>query len=61
MLNVFHKNGGAIRHVWGSEMVFAPDDPGQNHRALDFMDPVWGLLDTTPEGRGETFFPKVNY
>ena len=61
MLNVFHKAGGAIRHVWGSELVFAPDDPGQNHRALDFIDPVWGLLDTTPEGRGDTFFPKVDY
>jgi predicted dithiol-disulfide oxidoreductase (DUF899 family) len=61
MLNVFRKDGNTIRHVWASELVFAPDDPGQNHRALDFMDPVWGLLDTTPEGRGETFFPKVNY
>lgn len=61
MLNVFRRDGGAIRHFWGSELVFAPDDPGQNHRALDFADPVWGLLDTTPEGRGESFFPKVDY
>ena len=61
MLNVFRREGGAIRHFWGSELVFAPDDPGQHHRALDFIDPVWGLLDTTPEGRGEGFFPKVSY
>ena len=61
MLNVFHKDGGKIRHFWGSEMVFAPEDPGQHHRGLDFMDPVWGLLDTTPEGRGKDFFPKVQY
>ena len=60
MLNVFHKDGDTVRHFWGSELVFAPEDPGQNHRGLDFMDPVWGLLDTTPEGRG-TFFPSVNY
>lgn len=60
MLNVFQKVGGKVRHVWGSELVFAPDDPGQNHRALDIVDPLWGLLDTTPEGRGE-FFPSVNY
>lgn len=60
MLNVFRKDGGTIRHFWGSELVFAPDDPGQNHRALDLVDPLWGLLDTTPEGRGD-FFPKVNY
>ena len=61
MLNVFRKDGGTIRHFWGSELVFAPDDPGQDHRGLDFADAVWGLLDTTPEGRGETFFPKVEY
>ncbi len=61
MLNVFRKDGGRIRHFWGSELVFAPDDPGQHHRGLDFVDPVWGLLDTTPEGRGESFFPKVEY
>ena len=61
MLNVFRKDGATLRHFWGSELVFAPDDPGQNHRALDFADPVWGLLDTTPEGRGADFFPQVNY
>jgi len=61
MLNVFVRDGGTIRHFWGSELVFAPEDPGQHHRGLDFMDPVWGLLDTTPEGRGKEFFPKVNY
>jgi predicted dithiol-disulfide oxidoreductase (DUF899 family) len=60
MLNVFHKEGGAIRHFWGSELVFAPEDEGQNHRGLDLIDPLWNLLDTTPEGRGD-FFPKVNY
>ena len=61
MLNVFVKDGETIRHFWGSEMVFAPEDPGQHHRGLDFMDPVWGLFDTIPQGRGEDFFPKVKY
>ena len=61
MLNVFHKAGGVIRHFWGSELVFAPEDAGQHHRGLDFMDPVWSLLDTTPEGRGRDFFPRVDY
>jgi predicted dithiol-disulfide oxidoreductase (DUF899 family) len=60
MLNVFRKDGSSIHHFWASELVFAPDDTGQNHRALDIVDPLWGLLDTTPEGRGN-FFPKVNY
>jgi predicted dithiol-disulfide oxidoreductase (DUF899 family) len=61
MLNVFRRDGKTIRHFWGSELVFAPEDPGQHHRGIDFADSVWGLLDTIPEGRGETFFPKVEY
>ena len=61
MLNVFTRRDGQIRHFWGSELVFAPDEPGQDHRGLDFADAVWGLLDTIPEGRGETFFPKLSY
>ncbi len=60
MLNLFRKEGDTIRHFWGSELVFARDDPGQDHRGLDFTDAVWGLLDTTPEGRGD-WFPQVNY
>lgn len=61
MLNVFRRHGDTIRHFWGSEMVFSPEDAGQDNRGLDFMDPVWSLLDTTPEGRGAEFFPKVDY
>ena len=60
MLNVFRKEGGAIHHFWGSELVFASEEEGQDHRALDLLDPVWGLLDTIPEGRGD-FFPKLSY
>jgi predicted dithiol-disulfide oxidoreductase (DUF899 family) len=41
-------------------MSFAPTVPSQHHRAGDLVDPLWGLLDMTPEGRGD-FFPKVNY
>jgi predicted dithiol-disulfide oxidoreductase (DUF899 family) len=61
MLNVFTRTGGTIRHFWGSELVFAPDEPGQDHRGIDFADSVWGLLDAIPEGRGETFFPRLDY
>jgi predicted dithiol-disulfide oxidoreductase (DUF899 family) len=60
MYNVFRKDGDTIRHFWGSELVFAPEEPGQNHRAGDLVDPLWGLLDMSPEGRG-TFFPNLSY
>jgi len=60
IFNVFKKKDGKITHFWGSEMVFAPPAPEQHHRAGDLADPLWGLLDMTPEGSGD-FFPKVNY
>jgi predicted dithiol-disulfide oxidoreductase (DUF899 family) len=60
IFNVFRKKNGKIFHFWGGEMSFAPSEPGQHHRAGDLVDPLWNLLDMTPEGRGD-FFPKLNY
>ena len=60
IFNVFRRDGGSIRHVWASEMAYAPEDPGEHHRAGDLVDPLWGLLDMTPEGRGD-FFPSLSY
>jgi predicted dithiol-disulfide oxidoreductase (DUF899 family) len=60
IFNVFRKDGDTIRHFWASELTFAPEDPGQHHRMGDLVDPVWGLLDMAPEGRGD-FFPKLGY
>lgn len=60
IFNVFRNDSGTIRHVWASEMAYAPKDPGQHHRAGDLVDPLWGLLDMTPEGRGD-WFPSLTY
>src|SRR5204863_6642585 len=51
MLNVFHRDGGTIRHFWGSELLYAPSDPGQDPRHAGTLEPVWNLFDLTPEGR----------
>ena len=32
MLNVFRRDGDAIRHFWGSELLYAPAEPGQDPR-----------------------------
>jgi predicted dithiol-disulfide oxidoreductase (DUF899 family) len=61
MMNVFVKRDGAVFHHWGSEVLYAGDDPGQNSRHIDSMWPLWNVLDLTPGGRGETFFPKLAY
>jgi len=51
MLNVFHRDGVTIRHFWGSELFYAPWDPGQDPRHVGTLEPVWNLFDLTPEGR----------
>jgi predicted dithiol-disulfide oxidoreductase (DUF899 family) len=61
MLNVFVREGGTIRHFWGSEILYAPTDPGQNERHVDYIWPLWGLLDVTPEGRGKDWQPSLSY
>jgi predicted dithiol-disulfide oxidoreductase (DUF899 family) len=61
MLNVFHRDGGVIRHFWGSELFYAPTDPGQDPRHLGTIEPVWNLFDLTREGRGEDWDEQLSY
>jgi predicted dithiol-disulfide oxidoreductase (DUF899 family) len=51
MLNVFHRDRDAIRHFWGSEMFYAPTEPGQDPRHIGTLEPLWNFFDLTPEGR----------
>ncbi len=52
MMNVFRRDGGTIRHFWGSELLYAPTEPGQDPRHVGTLEPAWNLFDMTPEGRG---------
>jgi predicted dithiol-disulfide oxidoreductase (DUF899 family) len=61
MLNVFHRDGGVIRHFWGSELFYAPTDPGQDPRHVGTIEPVWNLFDLTPEGRGTDWDEQLRY
>jgi predicted dithiol-disulfide oxidoreductase (DUF899 family) len=61
MLNVFHRDADAIRHVWGSELFYEPPDPGQDPRHGETIDPLWNLFDLTPEGRGSDWYPDLTY
>ena len=60
ILNVFRRDGETIRHFWGSELLYVPPEPGQQYRHNDALDPLWNMLDDTPEGRGD-FEPKLSY
>lgn len=61
ILNVFHRDGGVIRHAYATELLFAPSEPGQDARHIDMIWPLWNVLDFTPEGRGSDFYPRLSY
>jgi predicted dithiol-disulfide oxidoreductase (DUF899 family) len=60
MFSVFRRDDGTLRHFWSSELTWAPREPGLQHRSGDAVNALWGMLDLTPEGRGE-FMPKLAY
>jgi predicted dithiol-disulfide oxidoreductase (DUF899 family) len=59
--SVFTRKDGQIRHFWSGEMGGGMADPGQDPRGAPDLDPLWILLDTTPEGRGTDWYPKLGY
>jgi predicted dithiol-disulfide oxidoreductase (DUF899 family) len=61
VLNVFHRDGGTIRHFWASELMFAPLDPGQDPRHVGTLEPVWNLFDLLPEGRPADWDEQLRY
>ena len=60
-LTVFSRRDGTVRHFWSAEISDAMADPGEDPRGQPEMDPLWLLLDATPEGRGTDWYPKLNY
>lgn len=61
MLNVFHREGGVIRHFWGAELTYGPSDPGQDHRSVGTLEPLWNLFDLTQEGRPVAWDEQLSY
>jgi predicted dithiol-disulfide oxidoreductase (DUF899 family) len=59
-LNVFVRRGGEVRHIYCTEVMFAPSDPGQDPRHVDSIWPLWNVFDLTPEGRGD-WHPALSY
>ena len=61
MMNVFRRDGDEIRHFWGSELLYVPTDPDQDPRHLGTVEPLWTLLDLTPEGRRPGWDEQLDY
>ena len=59
--SVFTRRNGTIHHFYSGEMSGAMADPGQDPRGAPDLDPLWSLLDLTPEGRGTDWYPKLDY
>lgn len=61
MAHVFVKRGGAIHHFWSSELLYADAGDGLDARHVDMLWPLWNILDLTPDGRGDDWYPKLSY
>jgi len=61
MLNVFQRDATTIRHFWGSELFYAPTEPGQDPRHVGTLEPVWNIFDLTREGRPTEWDEQLRY
>ena len=61
MATVFVRRDDGIHHFWSSELLTAPPEQGQDPRHVDFLWPLWSILDRTPEGRGADWRPLLQY
>jgi predicted dithiol-disulfide oxidoreductase (DUF899 family) len=59
--SVFSRRDGTIRHFYSGEMSASMADPGQDPRGGPDPDPLWLMLDWTPEGRGTDWYPQLDY
>jgi predicted dithiol-disulfide oxidoreductase (DUF899 family) len=59
--SVFSRRDGSTSHFYSGEMSGAMADPGQDPRGGPDLDPLWLMLDLTPEGRGTDWYPKLDY
>jgi predicted dithiol-disulfide oxidoreductase (DUF899 family) len=58
---VFTRANGKIFHQYSGELSGAMADAGQDPRGAPDLDPLWLMLDLTPEGRGTDWYPKLQY
>jgi predicted dithiol-disulfide oxidoreductase (DUF899 family) len=42
-------------------LLAAPSDPERHPRRVDYIWPMWKVLDMTPDGRGSDWGPRCRY
>ncbi len=60
ILNVFVRRDGRIHHFYATEALWTDPGDGLDPRHVDLLWPLWNLLDLTPEGRGEDWYPTLD-
>ena len=60
-LDVWVRRGGKVHHFWGASESAGTQDPGQDGGLAPEIAPLWNILDLTPGGRGNDWYPKLNY
>jgi predicted dithiol-disulfide oxidoreductase (DUF899 family) len=58
---VLKRDGDEVRLFWSSGMEMEMADPGQDPRDAPDIASLWSILDLTPEGRPDKWYPKLEY
>ena len=58
---VFKKDGDKVRLFWSAGMSKEMADPGQDPRQAPDVASLWSILDMTPGGRPDKWYPKLSY
>ena len=58
---VWARDGDAVRLFWAAEGGPETADPGFDPHLAPDPTPLWNVIDWTPEGRGKTWYPKLEY
>jgi predicted dithiol-disulfide oxidoreductase (DUF899 family) len=53
LAHVFKRVDGRIHHQWSSELLAVPSESGEETRHVDYMWPIWKVLDVTGIPRGD--------
>jgi predicted dithiol-disulfide oxidoreductase (DUF899 family) len=61
MMTVFHRDNGVMRHSWSSELFYLDPDPGQDPRHNGTLEPLYNLMDLTPERRPKKWQEQLQY
>ncbi|MFN4128879.1 MAG: DUF899 family protein [Paracoccaceae bacterium] len=57
---IFRRDGSTLRHFYSGEGGMEIADPGQDPHAAPDLNSLWVMLDTTPEGRGTDWYPRLD-